>query len=54
MEYRSLGNTGLRVSALSLGCAPLGNVYGDLSISDREQIVRMALDTGINFFDTSP
>lgn len=51
MEYRQLGNTGLRVSALGLG----GNVFGpprqDLESSART--VAAALDAGVNFIDTA-
>ena len=34
MEYRILGKTGLSVSALGLGCAALGGVYGELEEAD--------------------
>ena len=54
MKYRTLGKTGLKVSTLSLGCAPLGNVYGDLDLDKCKSIVHGAIDRGINFFDTSP
>jgi L-galactose dehydrogenase len=54
MHYQPLGKTGLTVSKLGFGCAPLGNQYGD--IDDREAIraVQAAVDNGITFFDTSP
>ncbi|MCL4264904.1 MAG: aldo/keto reductase [Anaerolineae bacterium] len=54
MLYQPLGKTGLTVSKLGFGCAPLGNQYGD--IDDREAIraVQTAVDNGITFFDTSP
>ena len=49
---RRLGRTELRVTALSLGCASIGNVHH----TDREAIetVRGAIELGINFLDTSP
>ena len=53
MQYRMLGNTGLRVSEIGFGC---GNV-GGLMVRGRhdQQIssVRHALDLGINYFDTA-
>ena len=54
MKYRSLGTTGLQVSTLSLGCAPLGNVYGDISAQESERLVKTSIERGVNFLDTSP
>jgi L-galactose dehydrogenase len=54
MEYRTLGNTGLRLSILGFGAAPLGNEYGDIQVTAGDDAVRIAIDRGINFFDTSP
>jgi L-galactose dehydrogenase len=54
MEFQTLGNTGLKVSRLGFGAAPLGNEYGGMSNSDVEQAVHLAIDSGINFFDTAP
>lgn len=50
MFYRSLGNSGLTVSALGLGCNNLG-ARVDLTASCR--IVSAALDRGITFFDVA-
>jgi aryl-alcohol dehydrogenase-like predicted oxidoreductase len=50
MEYRRLGNSGLKVSRAGLGC----NNFGWRC--DEEQsaaVVHKALDLGVNFFDTS-
>lgn len=54
MPYRRLGKTDWSVSAVGLGCAPLGDVYGDLPHRDRLDIVQTAFDSGVNIFDTSP
>ncbi|TVU50277.1 hypothetical protein EJB05_01643, partial [Eragrostis curvula] len=54
MELRDLGGTGLRVSPVGFGGAPLGNLYGDVSADAARAAVRRALDIGVNFFDTSP
>ncbi len=62
MKYRSLGRTGLSVSALSLGTASLGAEYGiagpdgsgpppaDAAIT----LIRTAVDRGITLVDTAP
>ncbi|MDR3359651.1 MAG: aldo/keto reductase [Bifidobacteriaceae bacterium] len=48
MEYRALGGTGLKVSALSLGSY---HIYDRLSIDDAAELLRAACDAGINWFD---
>ena len=61
MEYRELGRTGLRVSALSLGTVELGldygipvpNDYGKPSRKEAIEIIEYAVDSGINLFDTA-
>jgi aryl-alcohol dehydrogenase-like predicted oxidoreductase len=58
MRTRILGKTGLTVSELCLGSATFGGlgVYkysGALSQSEADRIVGMALDAGINFFNTA-
>lgn len=50
MEYRSLGRTGVQVSALCLGCMNFGASTPE---ADSYQIIDRALDTGINFLDTA-
>lgn len=54
LEYRMLGQTGLRVSALSFGASPLGGVFGPVDTAECLQAVHKAVDLGINFFDVSP
>jgi L-galactose dehydrogenase len=54
MEYRSLGKTGLKVSALGFGASPLGSVFEAIDESEGERSVRLAIELGINFFDVSP
>lgn len=49
-----LGGTGLRVSALGFGGAPLGNVYGPLSEKEAQRVIHCALDHGLTYFDTAP
>lgn len=54
MEYRTLGKTGLNVSALGLGGAEVGSHYGPVEEPLAIRAVHTALDLGINFIDTSP
>jgi aryl-alcohol dehydrogenase-like predicted oxidoreductase len=63
MEYVNLGNTGLKVSRLALGCmtygAPAtgkpqpGRHAWTLNEADSQPFLRQALDLGLNFFDTA-
>lgn len=54
MEYRTLGNTGLEVSVLGYGASPLGNEFEEIDVREGDRAVHMAIDRGVNFFDTSP
>ncbi|XP_057748765.1 L-galactose dehydrogenase [Arachis stenosperma] len=54
MELRPLGNTGLNLSCVGFGASPLGNVFGDVPEEVAIASVRLAFQSGINFFDTSP
>jgi L-galactose dehydrogenase len=54
MEYRKLGRTDLQVSLLGFGTAPLGDVYGTTEPSEGKRAVHFAIESGINFFDSSP
>ncbi|MBD7969415.1 aldo/keto reductase [Paenibacillus gallinarum] len=58
MEYMKLGNTGLDVSKLCLGCMGFGDAKHwvhpwVLNEADSRTIIKKALDKGINFFDTA-
>ncbi len=54
MQYRKLGQTDLEVSVLGYGASPLGNEFEEIDVAEGERAVHMAIDRGINFFDTSP
>jgi aryl-alcohol dehydrogenase-like predicted oxidoreductase len=54
MKYRPLGRTGLRPSWLSFGASSLGQEFRTVDLNDAMRSVRVALDLGINFIDTSP
>ncbi|HEX4770914.1 MAG TPA: aldo/keto reductase [Bryobacteraceae bacterium] len=54
METRTLGKSGLKVSALGLGCMSMTSVYGPPA--DKKQmidLIRAAHDHGVTFFDTA-
>ena len=58
MDYTSLGNTGLQVSRICLGCMSYGeptrgNQPWSLDKDAAKPFFRQALDAGINFFDTA-
>ncbi len=54
MEYRTLGRTGLRVSALGFGCGNVGGLLVRAPAAERERAVARALELGITYFDTAP
>ena len=54
MEYRKLGRTGLEVSILGYGTAPFGDAYGAIDTEESKRAVHLAIEQGINFFDSSP
>jgi aryl-alcohol dehydrogenase-like predicted oxidoreductase len=53
MDYRTFGNTTLRVSRIGLGCYGMSGVYGVADDAESIATIRLALDLGINFIDTS-
>ena len=58
MEYAKLGKSGIEVSRLCVGCMSFGRPSEDfhewtLNPNETEEIVKKALDLGINFFDTA-
>ncbi len=54
MIFRPLGRTGLSLSWLSFGASSLGAEFRAISIDEAMRSVRVALDLGMNFIDTSP
>lgn len=54
METRLLGKTGLRLPVLGFGASSLGQEFRAVTLEEAIRSVRVALDCGINFIDTSP
>lgn len=58
MKYNLLGNTGLLVSELCLGTMTFGNqglfgAIGGLGQKEADELVKKAIDSGVNFIDTA-
>jgi aryl-alcohol dehydrogenase-like predicted oxidoreductase len=58
MKMRFLGNTGIKVSELCFGTMTFGGcggwkIVGELGQKEADTLVNMALDAGVNFFDTA-
>src|SRR5881409_278524 len=54
MQTRVLGKTGLRLPILSFGASSLGQEFRKVNLEEALRSVRVALDCGLNFIDTSP
>src|SRR6202453_2846707 len=54
MRFRPLGRTGLALPVLSFGASSLGQEFRSVDINEALRSVRVALDLGMNFIDTSP
>jgi aryl-alcohol dehydrogenase-like predicted oxidoreductase len=53
LPTRSLGSSGISVSAIGLGCMSLSGTYGTSNDEESIALIREALDQGITFLDTS-
>ena len=59
MEYRLLGGSGLKVSALSFGAATFGGAneffkaWGNTDVSEATRLIDICLEAGVNLFDTA-
>ena len=54
MQTRPLGKTGLHLPILSFGASSLGAEFRSVKIDEALDSVRVALECGLNFIDTSP
>ena len=53
MEMRTLGNRGLAVSAIGLGCMGMSEFYGSADEKESVATIHHALDSGVSLLDTS-
>ncbi|HTX90997.1 MAG TPA: aldo/keto reductase [Anaerolineales bacterium] len=53
MEYRELGRTGWKVSAISFGAWAIGGTWGEVDDNESLAALYRALEMGVNFFDTA-
>jgi aryl-alcohol dehydrogenase-like predicted oxidoreductase len=53
MNYRELGNTGIKVSEVSFGTWAIGGSWGKTNDEESLRALHYAIDQGVNFFDTA-
>ena len=53
MKKYSLGKTGIKVTELCFGALPIGPLQANISIEEGAELIRAALERGINFIDTA-
>ena len=53
-DRRTLGRSSVSVTALSLGTAPLGNLFTSVTDTEATAVVEAAFDVGIGYLDTAP
>jgi len=53
-QREAIGDTGVSVSRIGLGCAPLGNLFSAIDDDTALAVVDAAWDSGIRYFDTAP
>jgi len=53
MDKRRLGQTELEVTRLGFGTLPMGRLQRDLPVKEGAEIIRRAVEAGINFIDTA-
>ena len=53
MRYRTLGNSELKISQVSMGCWAIGGSWGRVDDETSLKTLHAAVDAGVNFFDTA-
>ena len=53
MQFRTLGNTDIKLSAIGLGCMSMNHAYGQPDDAESIATLEKAIELGINFWDTA-
>src|SRR5215208_5778723 len=53
MQTRKLGNTGVEIPTIGLGCMGMSSVYGAADDATSIAVIHRALELGVNFLDTA-
>src|SRR3954447_10026601 len=53
MEMRTLGSSGINVSAIGLGLMSMSGIYGNANDDESIRVIHYALDKGVNFLDSA-
>ena len=53
MQYRQLGSTGMRISAIGFGAWAIGGFWGAVDDDESMRALHAAVDEGVNFIDTA-
>ncbi len=54
LDTKEIANTGVRVTRLGIGGAPIGSLFRTVSEDDAVATVRRGLELGLNYIDTAP
>ena len=54
LETNEIGSTGLQITTLGIGSAPLGGLFSHVDTDDAIDTVQTAINMGINYIDTAP
>jgi aryl-alcohol dehydrogenase-like predicted oxidoreductase len=53
MQYRALGNSDVKLSAIGLGCMSMNHAYGEPDDAESIATLERSIELGINFWDTA-
>ena len=54
LDTRQIGQTDVRVTPVSFGCASIGNLYREATDAEATEVLETAWQGGIRYFDTAP
>lgn len=54
LDTRQIGQTDVRVTSVSFGCASIGNLYREATDAEATEVLETAWQGGIRYFDTAP